>query len=433
MDYFGIGERAPWNDFPAVIRNDDLGTLKKEPEYLAAKGGDSEAAFNLVDRLLTHDTVNKIKTLIGKSKPTLLPVLAQEVAGHNKIPLAMAAVLGERLGLDVEDDIVQTIKVGRTGEGADHRLAFNPTFEGKVAKGKDYLLLDDTLTMGGTIASLRGFVENRGGNVIGASVMTAHVGALNIAVKPTMVNNIARKHGDQMDDFFKETFGYGIDKLTQGEAGHLKAAPSVDAIRDRITKARHEGVQRLYAGPTGKQQQDSGFTKQSQAETAETEQTALLEAATVQQTYAASLENYVQKKQLQVDNIENRLELLIDKQKAKLQTLASNSPGVFTLPKARQAWRTQQVNLRSRLQTLNTRLSNVREIKEGMGLHSPKIVELATRRLRIENPELASSWDSMREAERLAKIHEKSRGKNQTKSQGRSGARTLDISKNTPQ
>jgi len=171
----------------------------------------------------------------------------------------------------------------------------------------------------------------------------------------------------------------------------------------------------------------------AQQQTAEIEQTALLEVSTVQQTYAASLENYVQKKQLQVDNIENKLELLIDKQKAKLQTLVSNSPGFFSLPKVRQAWRTQQVNLRSRLQTLNTRLSNVREIKEGMGLHSPKIVELATRRLRMENPELASSWDSMKVAERLAKIHEKSRGKNHTKSQGRSGARTLDISKNTPQ
>ena len=42
-------------------------------------------------------------------------------------------------------------------------------------------------------------------------------------------------------------FWYGIDKLTQGEAGHLRAAASVDAIRDRIIAARYEGVQRLDA------------------------------------------------------------------------------------------------------------------------------------------------------------------------------------------
>jgi hypothetical protein len=46
------------------------------------------------------------------------------------------------------------------------------------------------------------------------------------------------------------------------------------------------------------------------------------------------------------------------------------------------------------------RLEAVREIKEGMGLHSPKVEELATRKMRAENPELASDWDAMREAAR---------------------------------
>ena len=42
-----------------------------------------------------------------------------------------------------------------------------------------------------------------------------------------------------MKDFWKETFGYGIDLLTQGEAGHLRKSPSVDAIRTRIIEARY--------------------------------------------------------------------------------------------------------------------------------------------------------------------------------------------------
>ena len=52
------------------------------------------------------------------------------------------------------------------------------------------------------------------------------------------------------------------------------------------------------------------------------------------------------------------------------------------------------------MQTLHVRLEAVREIKEGMGLHSPKIEELATRKMRAENPELAADWDAMREAAR---------------------------------
>lgn len=86
------------------------------------------------------------------------------------------------------------------------------------------MLLDDTLTMGGTVASLRGYVENRGGKVVAASVMTAHPGAVDLAVKPPILAAIEKKHGPAMDTYWKEAFGYGIDKLTQGEAGHLKAA-----------------------------------------------------------------------------------------------------------------------------------------------------------------------------------------------------------------
>jgi hypothetical protein len=77
--------------------------------------------------------------------------------------------------------------------------------------------------------------------------MTAHEAALDLAVKPKMLADINEKHGPAMDEFWKENFGYGIDRLTQGEAGHLRAAPSVNAIRDRIAAARHEGVNQMGA------------------------------------------------------------------------------------------------------------------------------------------------------------------------------------------
>ncbi|WP_419621331.1 phosphoribosyltransferase, partial [Thiolapillus sp.] len=67
-----------------------------------------------------------------------------------------AEVLSDRLGLPVETTIHQREKIKRTGTGSDYRLAFNPTFAGNVKKGQSYLIVDDTLTMGGTIASLRG-------------------------------------------------------------------------------------------------------------------------------------------------------------------------------------------------------------------------------------------------------------------------------------
>lgn len=49
-----------------------------------------------------------------------------------------------------------------------------------------------------------------------------------------------------MDQFWRGFFRYGIDQLTQGEAGHLKNAETVDAIRRRIAVARDEGFRRLH-------------------------------------------------------------------------------------------------------------------------------------------------------------------------------------------
>ena len=416
MSSYSKAERAPWGDFPKVIRNGDLGSLTNEPEYEAAKKGDAEAALALVDRLISDETVAQLKTLIGDEKPRIVPVLAVEAAGNNKIPAMMAVVLADRLGLEVETDIVQREKVARTGAGSDHRLAFNPTFEGNVTAGRKYIVVDDTLTMGGTIASLRGYIENNGGKVMAASVMTAHEGALDLAVKPKMLAGINEKHGPAMDAFWKESFGYGIDRLTQGEAGHLRAAPSVDAIRDRIAAARHEAVNRVGASRTtppsrAVQQQPGATVKPTAAGNAgeglleaaqeiETEQRALLEAAPVEQTYQQTLALYVQAKHDQVERIEDRLEQLVDRQQAQLQRLQSNAPGLLSLPRTKAAWQQQQAQQQARLQTLHARLDAVREIKEGMGVHSPKVEELATRKMRAENPELAGDWDSMREAMR---------------------------------
>jgi hypothetical protein len=53
-DDFGKGERAPWQDFPAVIANGFIKALSNEPEYNAAKTGDSAAALILVEKLITN-------------------------------------------------------------------------------------------------------------------------------------------------------------------------------------------------------------------------------------------------------------------------------------------------------------------------------------------------------------------------------------------
>ena len=80
----------------------------------------------------------------------------------------------------------------------------------------------------------------------------------------------------------------------------------------------------------------------------------------------------------------------------------------------------------ARLQVLHHRLDAVREIKDGMGLHSPKVEELATRKMRAENPELASDWDAMRLAVRQ---HEAKQAKEQKQAQSRGQSLSLGLSR----
>jgi hypothetical protein len=271
--------------------------------------------------------------------------------------------------------------------------------------------------MGGTLASLRGYIENRGGHVLAGAVMNAHPGALDLAVKPNMLAAISTKHGPEMNNFWKEYFGYGIEQLTQGEAGHLKAAPSVDAIRNRIVAARNEGRRRLddertqaSAGRKRQRQEiGEGAAERLQHEARELNQGQqdLLESSPVEQAYQETLAIYVQGKEEQVGRIEDRLEDLVEMQEARLQQIQVKQPGFLARPGARKAWQNNVSAQKARLVTLQKRLDTVRGIREEMGLHSPRIEEMATRKLRAENPQLAADWSAMRESARRQQLLEK--------------------------
>jgi len=112
------------------------------------------------------------------------------------------------------------------------------------------------------------------------------------------------------------------------------------------------------------------------------------------------LELYIQSKQDQVGTIEDNLETLIVQQQSRLQQSQVNKPGLLSLPNTKQEWAKQQIQQQARLLTLHNRLESVRELKESMGLHSPKIVELAERKLRKYDPALAEEWDTALESHR---------------------------------
>ena len=132
------------------------------------------------------------------------------------------------------------------------------------------------------------------------------------------------------------------------------------------------------------------------AEAVQSEQRAMLDGASIEQTYEATLANYAEAMHNRVARLEDRLENLFKQQEARVQQTKENAPGMFSLPGKKRAWRAKSVREEAKLQTLHNCLEVVREIRKGTDPRAPRIEELATRRMRAKNPELASSWDAMR-------------------------------------
>lgn len=233
--------RTDWHGLPDVLIHSEESTVKKHPDYPAAKAGDIEAARRLVEAALNEQIITAIARELESSNALIASVHAHEAEGINRIPAVLAEVLGERLGLQAEDSVVQINRSGHTGADGYHRLAYPALFDGEVEQGRNYFLVDDFVGQGGTIANLKGFIETRGGRAILASTLTGKPYSAKLTVDQATLEALRAKHGDRLEDWWKEAFGYGFEFLTESEARYLERADEAQLIRDRLVAARQAG------------------------------------------------------------------------------------------------------------------------------------------------------------------------------------------------
>lgn len=137
-----------------------------------------------------------------------------------------------------------------------------------------------------------------------------------------------------------------------------------------------------------------------EAREADAEQSSLIDSTPVESQYTTALAAKVDAKHDQTERIEDRLENLIELQTSRLQQVQVQQPGFLALPGTRQLWQQKMQQQQNTLQKLRGRLEAVREIKEGMGLHCPRIEELAAHKLHFKEPGMAADWADMQEAQR---------------------------------
>ena len=232
--------RTAWGDFPKVKVLYPLNTLKRASEelYYKAKGGDVIAAYELLfEYVIKQQDIDDFGLMVLNQNPILVPVLAQEHLGKNRIPAVFAEMLGSALGFYVCDDIVQTVKANHTNASAYERIVRQPMFDGYVEQGRNYVILDDTVAMGGTLAALRGYIESQDGRVILAMTITGFsVPELDIVPNQKTLNYVLTKH-PKLSQWWQHEFGFPVEYLTQGELGHFKKPNSLDEIRSRLIEA----------------------------------------------------------------------------------------------------------------------------------------------------------------------------------------------------
>lgn len=231
--------RTSATSMPDAIIGSTLGSASSHPDYAAAKGGDIEAALRLAQDIVTPELVAKVRAAIGDTKPVVVPVAAEEATGRNRIPVAAAGVLAQRLGLSTSGAIVQANRAHRTGMDGLDRIFAPVDFAGAV-EAKPYLLVDDTLTQGGTFAALASHIREGGGTVAGVIALTGKQYSAKIQPSAETLASLRQKHGD-LENEFRAATGYGFDSLTESEARYLARYEPADRLRDRISAEGHRG------------------------------------------------------------------------------------------------------------------------------------------------------------------------------------------------
>lgn len=227
--------RAPWSNEPDVdIHQTDEQVVRGHRDYADAKAGDGEAAVRLVDETLNPSVLEDLRARYADEAPVLLPVVAEESEGANAIPLALAQRLALTLGWELEASIIQANVAARTRKDGYYRLAIQPVFDGKVDVRQPFLLVDDFVGQGATLANLRGHLMAQGGRVVGFTSLAGKAVSRSLALRPQTLAELRNVHGHDLEDWWRQVFGFDFERLTESEARYLIARTDAQRVRVEI-------------------------------------------------------------------------------------------------------------------------------------------------------------------------------------------------------
>lgn len=227
--------RFPWNHFPPVYIHAAASAVKTHPAYIAAKAGDSLAAMKLVADVMSPQIVRQLWQRFDRQSPVLVSVHTKPIGGAktNAIPSALALALSAVLRWPYDRRVIKMNEVIHSGASGYERLHRQVTYSGRITVGLNYLLIDDCVGHGGTLANLRGHIIVQKGYVIGATVLAGNDYAAELALSDAKLAALRRQHG-HIEYWWRQRFGFGFESLTASESRFLSRARTAERICESL-------------------------------------------------------------------------------------------------------------------------------------------------------------------------------------------------------
>lgn len=149
----------------------------------------------------------------------IIPVPSMETTNKkpNVIPFTYATKF-EKYGMTVDFGIVETRSAHHTGTSTFKRVTNRPSYNGEIKKGAKYIIVDDVFAMGGTINTLRNYIEDNGGEVVAISTLTpGYDNITRIAITDETLYNLIKldKEGDVLNAIRKLEIADNYECITE--------------------------------------------------------------------------------------------------------------------------------------------------------------------------------------------------------------------------
>ena len=166
---------------------------------------------------------------------------AREAKGDNAIPDILVAALASAGGARADTEITQISRAYHTGADPMERLLSRPEFSGPVTRGAVYVLADDVLTLGGTLAEMSDHIHKGGGTIGGVVLLVNASRTGNVFPQKRFIKELDRRFGHEI----RSLFGIDPQALTGDEAQYLIGFRTVDELRNRAATAKETQLYRL--------------------------------------------------------------------------------------------------------------------------------------------------------------------------------------------